>query len=349
MSIAVLLSGGVDSSVALRLAQEQGHRVTAFYLKIWLEEELAFLGDCPWEEDLKYVRAVCEQAGVPLEIVPLQSEYQERVVAYALEELKRGRTPSPDILCNREIKFGLFFNKIDPGFDKIVSGHYAQIEERGGLFLLKRSPDAVKDQTYFLSRLSQQQLARLWFPIGHLTKSEVRTLARKWELPNRERKDSQGICFLGKIKYPEFVRFHLGERAGEIIDRDTGKKLGEHRGVWFHTVGQRQGLGLGGGPWYVVAKDLDSNRLWVSHARSYLEHARRELTVGEVHWIAGEPEKRELQAKLRHSPHLENCRIRPLGGERWEVVLENKDQGVAAGQSAVFYDGEICLGGGVIE
>jgi len=346
---AVLLSGGVDSSVALHLARMQGSDVTAFYLKIWLEEELAFLGDCPWEDDLKYARAVCKQADVPLEVVPLQTEYQERVVAHALCELKQGRTPSPDILCNQWIKFGLFFDRIDPGFDKVASGHYAQIEERGRNFLLRRSPDAVKDQTYFLSRLSQQQLSRLWFPMGHLTKKQVRQMAQKLELPNRDRKDSQGICFLGKIKYPEFVRYHLGERKGEIIDVETGKVLGEHKGVWFHTVGQRKGLRLAGGPWYVVKKDLPANKLFVAHADRYLEYARQEFTVAEVHWISGETAEHDLQTKVRHSPHLENCRIRSLGDRRWEVHLENKDQGIASGQSAIFYDGDICLGGGVIE
>ena len=350
VKIAVLLSGGVDSSVALRLVAEGGHRdITAFYLKIWLEDELAYLGNCPWEEDLQYARAVCEQAGVPLTVLSLQSEYQQRVVAAAVEELRVGRTPSPDIWCNQRIKFGLFFDKIDPGFDKIVSGHYAQVEDRAGLCWLKRSPDPVKDQTYFLCALNQDQLRRLWFPVGHLRKGEVRRLAREWNLPNRERKDSQGICFLGKIKYPEFVRYHLGERKGEILDVDSGKVLGEHKGVWFHTVGQRKGLRLPGGPWYVVNKDLPSNELFVAHADRYLDHARHEFTVADVHWIAGEPAEHNLQTKVRHSPHLENCRIAPLGERRWSVHLENKDQGIAAGQSAIFYDGEICLGGGVIE
>jgi tRNA-5-taurinomethyluridine 2-sulfurtransferase len=351
MKIAVLLSGGVDSSVALHLARgEAGHDVTAFYLKIWLQEELAFLGDCPWEEDLRYVRAVCEQARVPLQIIPLQTEYQERVVSAALRELRRGRTPSPDILCNQQIKFGLFFDRIDPRFEKVVSGHYAQVEGRNGACILKRPPDPVKDQSYFLSRLNQAQLSRLWFPIGHLVKSQVRTLAREWQLPNRDRRDSQGICFLGKIKYPEFVRFHLGERRGAIVDVDTGQRLGEHRGVWFHTVGQRQGLGLGGGPWYVVRKDLETNCLYVSHADRYQQHAREQFTVSDVHWIQGAPPEREaLQTKLRHSPHLEHCRARPIDVDRWEVRLENKDQGVAPGQSAVFYDGEVCLGAGVID
>ncbi|HKQ37072.1 MAG TPA: tRNA 2-thiouridine(34) synthase MnmA [Verrucomicrobiae bacterium] len=349
MKTAVLLSGGVDSSVALHLAKMQGADVTAFYLKIWLEEELAFLGDCPWEEDLKHARAVCEQAQVPLEVVPLQTEYQERVVAHVLKELKQGRTPSPDILCNEWIKFGMFFDKIDPAFGKIVSGHYGQIEERNGTFLLKRSPDAVKDQTYFLSRLNQQQLSRLWFPIGHLTKKQVRSMAQKLELPNRDRKDSQGICFLGKIKYPEFVRYHLGERNGEIVEVESNKVLGEHKGVWFHTVGQRKGLRLPGGPWYVVKKDLAANKVFVAHADRYLEYARQDFAVVDVHWICGEPDARDLQTKVRHSPHVENCRIEQLGDGRWSVHLEHKDQGLACGQSAIFYDGDICLGGGVIE
>jgi len=350
MKIAVLLSGGVDSSVALNLLKQAGrHELTAFYLKIWLEDELAFLGDCPWEEDLQYARAVCEQAGVPLRVVPLQTEYQEKIVSHTVAELKRGRTPSPDIFCNQWIKFGLFLDKIEPGFDRVASGHYAQVEERGGLFHLKRSPDPVKDQTYFLSRLSQAQLSRIFFPIGHLTKAQLREQARALELPNRDRRDSQGICFLGKIKYPEFVRFHLGEKRGDIVQLETGKKLAEHQGVWFHTVGQRKGLGLGGGPWYVVKKDLPANIVYVSHSEAYLEHARKEFTVGDLHWITGPPTKEELHAKVRHSPRLEPCRVADLGGGRWQVALAEKDQGIAPGQSAVFYDGEHCLGTGVIE
>src|SRR6185436_1064760 len=232
--------------------------------------------DCPWEDDLKYARAVCEQAGVPLRVVPLQTEYQEKIVSHVVTELKAGRTPSPDILCNQWIKFGLFLDKIEPGFDKVASGHYGQVEEKDGLFWLKRSPDPVKDQTYFLSRLSQEQLGRILFPIGHLTKLEVREAAHRMALPNMDRPDSQGICFLGKIKYPEFVRFHLGEKTGDIIDIATGKKLADHKGVWFHTVGQRKGLGMGGGPWYVVKKDMDKNIVYVAHTEKYLDHAREE-------------------------------------------------------------------------
>ena len=349
MKIAVLLSGGVDSSVALHLAKAEGHDITTFYLKIWLEDELAFLGDCPWEDDLSFVRAVCDQARVPLQIVSLQQEYQDRVVGHALNELKAGRTPSPDILCNERIKFGLFFDKIDPGFDKIVSGHYAQIEQRAGRYLLKRSADPVKDQTYFLSRLNQQQLSRLWFPIGHLTKPQVRALAQQLQLPNRDRKDSQGICFLGKIQYPEFVKFHLGEKPGHIVDAVTGKVLGSHQGVWFFTIGQREGLGLGAGPWYVVHKDLAANTLYVAHRDHREPYGRQQFTIAGVHWISGEPQALNLLAKLRHTPHFEECSIRPLENGRWQVTIGNPDFGVAPGQSAILYDNDICLGGGVIE
>lgn len=351
VKIGVLLSGGVDSSVALRLLQQSGeHELTAFYLKIWLEDELAFLGDCPWEEDLKYARAVCEQAGVPLRIVPLQTEYQDRVVHHVITELKAGRTPSPDILCNSWIKFGLFFDKIEPGFDKIASGHYAQIQEHQEKYFLKRSPDPVKDQTYFLSRLTQQQLSRILFPIGHLTKRELREKARSLDLPNKERRDSQGICFLGKIKYPEFVRFHLGEQTGDILNIQTGEKLGEHKGVWFHTVGQRKGLGMGGGPWYVVQKDIARNIVYVAHMENYLVHARHDFTISNVHWINDPPNSGEqLLARVRHSPRLETARAEPLTSDQWRVTLAQKDQGIASGQSAVLYRDQLCLGSGVID
>jgi tRNA (5-methylaminomethyl-2-thiouridylate)-methyltransferase len=355
--------------VALRLAKEQGHAVTAFYLKIWLQDELSFLGDCPWEEDLGFVRAVCEQANVPLKVVSLQQEYQDRVVDHALRELKLGRTPSPDILCNERVKFGLFTERIDSGFEKIVSGHYAQIEPQDDGYVLKRSPDPIKDQTYFLSRLRQDQLRRLWFPIGHLTKSQVRSLAQEFELPNRNRKDSQGICFLGKIQYTEFVKYHLGQKSGSIVDVVTGKVLGVHEGAWFFTIGQREGLGLGAGPWYVVQKNLDSNTVYVAHRDEREPYGCKRFVVGDVHWILNEPCDGEmelaslemwkeettrpstsrLQTKLRHTPHLEDCSIRRLPNGQWQVTLTNADFGVASGQSAVFYEDDICLGSGVIE
>ena len=279
MKIAMLISGGVDSSVALnRLVEEGCHDITAFYLKIWLEDEFQFLGECPWEEDLKYARSVCEKLGVPLKVIPLQSAYWDEVVAHVVEELEKG-TPSPDILCNQRVKFGAFCDYIDDSYDKIATGHYAQtISEDTKTWLLKGN-DPIKDQTYFLSNLSKKQLERCLFPIGHLPKSEVRALAEKYNLPNKARKDSQGICFLGKIKYSEFVKVHLGEKEGNIVDKSSGKVLGKHKGFWFHTIGQRKGLGLHGGPWFVVEKDIPNNIVYVASTMAVEDAPRTDFYV----------------------------------------------------------------------
>jgi tRNA (5-methylaminomethyl-2-thiouridylate)-methyltransferase len=348
MKIAVLVSGGVDSSVALRLLQQQGHQVTAFYLKIWLEDELSFLGTCPWEEDLSFVRAVCEQAGVPLEIISLQKEYWQEVVAYTIASVKQGLTPNPDVMCNQRIKFGAFYKAIGQEYDKIATGHYAQVVEKDGLSWLATAPDPIKDQTYFLSQLSQDQLARAVFPIGHLMKSQVRELAEQFQLPNRARKDSQGICFLGKLKFREFIKYHVGEQLGPIIEFETGKSLGEHKGFWFHTIGQRQGLGLSGGPWFVVDKDSKENKLFVS--RSYHEEGKKRdsFCVGAPLWIAQGPAGDNLSVKLRHGPERYPAQISFDEKGDMQVRLPRNDQGIAAGQFAVFYQDDICLGGGVI-
>lgn len=367
MKIACLVSGGVDSSVALALLKEQGFDVTAFYLKIWLEDELAFLGECPWEEDLEYVRGVTEKLNVPLEIVPFQKEYWERVVAYTIDEVKEGRTPNPDMLCNARIKFGAFYDFLiknhNPelvegyvfkggilgNFDKIATGHYAQVEEKNGKFFLKKTPDDIKDQTYFLSQLSQAQLAQALFPIGEYKKEHVRELARKFELPNALRKDSQGICFLGKIPFDKFIAYHLGEKKGPLIELETGKSMGEHSGFWYFTVGQRQGIGLSGGPWYVVKKEPATNTIYISHAEHRKDRARDKFFVGNLNWFNEKPEDgAELLVKLRHGPKEYSCQVQWQDEKTLEVFLKEKDPGVAAGQFAVFYDGQYCLGGGVI-
>ena len=350
MRVAVLVSGGVDSSVALaRLAADGHHELTAFYLKIWLEDELAFLGECPWDEDLRYVRAVCEPLGVPLEVVPLQQAYHARVVQRAVDELRAGRTPSPDLWCNAEVKFGAFFEAVGDRFDAVASGHYARTRTVDGVTQLLRAPDPVKDQTYFLSRLRQDQLARLLFPVGELHKREVRALAATLGLASRERPDSQGICFLGRIPYPEFVRSYLGDRPGDIVDLDTGATLGRHRGLWFHTIGQRKGLGLGGGPWFVVDKDVASGRLLVAHADRVAAHQRASFEIEAVHWLSGPPTPgAALHARLRHGPTLVPCALADAARGRLAVTLAAPDQGVAPGQVAVFYEGERCLGSGII-
>jgi tRNA (5-methylaminomethyl-2-thiouridylate)-methyltransferase len=349
MKIAVLLSGGVDSSVALRILKEPGHELTAFYLKIWLEDELSSLGECPWEDDLKYARAVCEQAGVPLKVLSFQREYWDTIVTYAIRELKAGRTPNSDMLCNRLIKFGMFIDKVGDGFDKVASGHYAQIEEDKGKFLLKRSPDPVKDQTYFLAYMTQEQLARACFPLGSYTKKEVRQLARRFKLPNQLRKDSQGICFLGQIRYSDFVEFHLGEKKGDFIDIEKKIKIGDHRGYWFYTIGQRQGLGLSGGPWYVVKKDVEKNLIYLSRNRIIRDQLNQTFMVGQFNWISGvKPRKNRIQVKVRHGEKLYHCRLKFMSDDNAQVTLEEPDQGLAAGQFAVFYDDQICLGGSII-
>jgi tRNA (5-methylaminomethyl-2-thiouridylate)-methyltransferase len=349
MKIAALVSGGVDSSVSLRLLKEASHDITAFYLKIWLEDEMAFLGECPWEDDLRYVRAVCAKAGVPLEIVPFQKEYWERIVSYTINEVKRGRTPNPDVLCNTRVKFGAFYDVFGKDFDKIATGHYAQTEERDGIAYLKRSPDLMKDQTYFLSQLSQAQVARALFPIGGFQKGEVRALAEKFNLPNADRPDSQGLCFLGKIRFDKFLEFHLGKKTGDLIDYETGKKLGEHDGFWYYTIGQRRGIHLSGGPWYVVKKDAEQNIVYISNAWRSLETARDTFEVEDLNWIAGEkPKKKKLDVKIRHGAKMYSCTLHEIGSGKLRVNLDAPDTGIAPGQFAVFYDGEYCLGGGVI-
>lgn len=350
MKIAVLTSGGVDSSVALTLLKKSGHDVTAFYLKIWLEDELSFLGACPWEDDLRYARAVCAQLAVPLEIVSLQKEYWARVVGYTIDAVKQGLTPNPDMLCNQQIKFGVFYEKISAAYEKVATGHYAQTEERDALTALKRSTDPVKDQTYFLALLSQQQVRRALFPIGHLRKEDVRALARQYDLPTQSRGDSQGICFLGEIPFTKFIEHHLGIARGDVIEKETGMKLGEHDGSYFYTIGQRKGLELSGGPWYVVAKDSQRNVVYVSHGFAGEDHRRNAFGVAQINWISGvPPEKKELHVKIRHGEKTYACTLALRDTDRADVTLAEKDRGITPGQFAVFYDGAYCLGGGVIQ
>jgi len=349
MKIAVLVSGGVDSSVALRLLQEQGHDVTAFYLKIWLEDELSFLGTCPWQEDLKYVEAVCKQSHVPLEIISLQKEYWDEVVAHTIAQIKAGNTPNPDILCNQRVKFGAFYSRIDPSYTFVATGHYARVERANGIATLHTTPDEIKDQTYFLSHLTQAQLSRALFPLGDLTKADVRALAHRFDLPNKERKDIQGICFLGKLKFNDFIKYHVGEKEGDLIEYETGKKLGKHRGYWYHTIGQRQGLGLGGGPWYVAAKSVADNTVFISRDYYTPDKIRDTFTVTDCNWITTSPHSENILVKMRHGPHFNKAHLTKITEGMWRVQLTERDQGIAQGQYAAFYDGNQCLGSGIIQ
>lgn len=371
-TVAMLLSGGVDSSVALNLLKQQNYNVTAFYLKIWLEDELAHLGQCPWEEDYRVCQQVCEQAGVPLETISLQQEYKDQVISYTVHEAERGRTPNPDIMCNSRVKFGCFYNAIQGrGFGHVASGHYAQlVTGEDGVKRLLRAPDPVKDQSYFLCALTQEQLDRVLFPIGEFQKTEVRELAETFDLPNKKRPDSQGLCFLGRVKFDEFLSAYLGERPGDIVDAKTGEILGRHRGVWYHTVGQRKGIGkvldpkaTSRGPWYVVAKDPEHDIVYASNEydEDVFVSARSDFYVEDIQWIAGVPPsglfgsdgtfcESRLDMKIRHGPKIVGGTLKLTDNTAGNVKLDNKDGGLAPGQYVAFYqvDGSECFGGGVI-
>jgi len=349
MNIAVLVSGGVDSAVALQLLKNQGHTITAFYLKIWLEDELSFLGTCPWQEDLEYVQKTCVQLNIPLEIVSLQDAYHQKIVSYTIAEVKAGRTPNPDVLCNTLIKFGAFYDLAGHQYEKIATGHYAWIEEQEGTFVLSRSTDSFKDQTYFLSQLTKEQLAHVLFPIGKYTKEEIRSLAHEFNLPSKDRKDSQGLCFLGTIKFREFIAHHVGTQEGPLIEFETDKQLGTHQGCWFYTTGQRQGIGLSHGPWYVVAKDFEKNIVFISNKYHEPDKIRNSFLISQGNWFIDnfyeyvEKMQSPLLVKIRHGEFLHICTLKnTVDGVL--VTLQERDQGIAPGQFAVFYDGARCLG-----
>lgn len=351
--IAVLLSGGVDSSVALSLLKEQGYHVEAFYLKIWLEDELSYLSTCPWEEDLRYASGVCDLLNVPLHVISMQETYWQKVVAYTIEQVRAGQTPSPDILCNEFVKFGAFYDVIEADYDGVATGHYAQKEDINNISYLKCAKDPIKDQTYFLSRLSQSQLKRALFPIGHLLKSEVRDKAINLGLPTQTRKDSQGICFLGKFKFSDFIKHHIGTQRGDLVEFETGKIIGIHEGFWFYTIGQRKGIGLSGGPWFVAAKNPSKNIVYVS--RNYYDDAKHRnlLIATDCRWISNQPPARECRVKIRHGEMFYTASIQKeefLVGKNptLHIQLDSNDQGIAPGQFAVFYQDDYCLGAGII-
>ncbi|MBP7368845.1 MAG: tRNA 2-thiouridine(34) synthase MnmA, partial [Paludibacteraceae bacterium] len=249
MKIAALLSGGVDSSVVVHLLKEQGYTPSLFYIKIGRDEDEML--NCSSEEDIEMASLVAQKYDCKLEIIDLHKDYWETVVAYTISKVKEGLTPNPDVMCNKLIKFGIFEQKVGKEFDKTATGHYATITEKDGKIFLSTAKDPIKDQTDFLAQIDYLQVSKLMFPIGHFMKSEVRSIAQKAGLPSAKRQDSQGICFLGKINYNDFIRRYLGEKPGPIVEWETGKILGKHKGYWFHTIGQRKGLGLSGGPWYV--------------------------------------------------------------------------------------------------
>ena len=352
MNIAALVSGGVDSSVIVYNLKEMGYDPTIFYIKIGMEDEEGNI-QCTTEDDLYIVKFLAKKYGLKMEEVSLQQEYWDNVVTYTIESVKRGLTPNPDMMCNRWIKFGYFEQKWGAAFDKIASGHYATITEKEEKTFLSTAKDHVKDQTYFLAQINYLQLSKLMFPIGHLLKSEVRALATKEKLPSANRKDSQGICFLGKIQYNDFIKRYLGVKKGKIIEFETGKYLGEHDGYWFHTIGQRRGLKLSGGPWFVIKKDIEENILYVSCGYDPATQYGNIINLSGMQFITESPmlddQEVEIFFKIRHTPDFTPGILSRIG-DIYRITSKERVSGIAAGQFGVIYDQEhtICQGSGII-
>jgi len=352
MEIASLVSGGVDSSVTIPLLKEQGYDPVIFYIKIGMEDVPGFV-DCPSEEDVEITSYIAHKYDCHMVIVDLQKEYWESVVAYTIDAVKKGLTPNPDVMCNRMIKFGAFEERFGSQFDKITTGHYAQdIENEKGHFL-GTAADAVKDQTYFLARITYEQLSKLMFPVGGLLKPQVRKIAEEMRLPSAHRPDSQGICFLGKVNYNDFIRRYAGEKEGKIIELETGKILGKHKGFWFHTIGQRKGLGLSGGPWFVVKKDVNENLIYVSNGYDPIAQYHHTIPLTDMQLLHPDFQLHEgmkVRFKIRHQPNFNHATI-SLNGEN--VLLNSAEaiSGVAPGQFGVLYHAaeNWCLGSGVID
>ena len=353
--VIVGMSGGVDSSVAALLLKRAGHDVTGIFMNNW--EEKDEFGVCTSEPDWADVRAVCDLIGIPCYSVNFAREYRERVFSHFLEEYRKGRTPNPDVLCNREIKFGVFLSFAEKlGAEKVATGHFAKVERGGQGWQLRRAKDENKDQTYFLYMLGQHALSKAMFPVGDLTKGEIRQIARDAGIPVSEKKDSTGVCFIGERNFKKFLSGYLPAQPGDMVTVD-GRIVGRHDGLMYYTLGQRRGLGIGGSGdgrrWFVVAKDLERNRLVVDQGEdSPLLYTSR-ADGGECTWLAGFPpveEDRPLrcQVRLRHRQPLQDCSI-ILRGDRVQIDFDRPQRAVTPGQSAVFYDGEVCLGGAIVD
>jgi len=348
------LSGGVDSAVAAALLRDAGHRVEGLFMKNWEEDDTA--EHCTAAEDLADARSVADRLGIPLHTVNFSAEYWERVFTYFLQEYEVGRTPNPDILCNREVKFRAFLeHALERGADAIATGHYARRIVRDGRYLLLKGLDSNKDQSYFLYMLNQHQLAHARFPLGEMEKSQVRRLAAEHGLPNHAKRDSTGICFIGARNFRDFLRRFLPARPGEIRTPDD-QVVGHHDGLMYYTLGQRQGLGIGGvpgaveAPWYVVEKDLRLNVLRVAQQHDHPWLMSRGLESAPPHWIQGTPPRLPLRctAKTRYRQSDQPCRIE-AAGEGLRVYFDTPQWAVTPGQSVVFYAGAECLGGAIIE
>jgi len=356
-TVVVGMSGGVDSSVAALLLKEQGYNVIGLFMVNWEENDEN--GCCTAEEDYADVRRVSEVLDIPYYTVNFSKEYYDRVFRYFLDEYSRGRTPNPDVLCNREIKFGPFLSYAEKlGADYIATGHYCGISHENGVHYLLKAKDRNKDQTYFLNQLSQKQLEKVLFPIADLDKSEVRAIAEENGLATARKKDSTGICFIGERNFRKFLMNYLPAKNGEIRTYD-GRVLGAHCGLMYYTIGQRKGLDIGGqkddeGRWFVIEKDLKNNVLYVAHGEEDRLYSSA-LAMDECNWIPFAKVEKEFHctAKFRYRQPEQGCTVKILGrnGEKGSILVEfdEKQRAITEGQYAVFYDGNKCIGGGVIE
>jgi len=353
--VVVGMSGGVDSSVTALLLKQQGYEVIGLFMKNWEDDDDSEY--CSSRQDLIDAVAVADTIGIPIEAVNFAKEYKDRVFSYFLREYEAGRTPNPDILCNSEIKFKAFLDHaLRLGAEKIATGHYAKVREQDGLFQLLKADDDSKDQSYFLHRLNQHQLSKSMFPLGDIPKSKVREIAREHNLSNAAKKDSTGICFIGERPFREFLNRYLPTKPGEMVTPE-GKVMGQHMGLSFYTYGQRQGLGIGGGkdgsgePWFVADKDIQRNRLIVVQGHDHPALLKPELDALEMHWISGTaPDtSRAYAAKTRYRQQDAACHIALTGADSARFSFDEAQWAVTPGQSVVAYDGDICLGGGIIE
>jgi tRNA-specific 2-thiouridylase len=353
--VIVGMSGGVDSSVAALLLKRQGHEVVGLFMKNWEDDDTEDY--CSSRQDLIDATAAADVIGIELEAVNFAAEYRERVFANFLAEYRAGRTPNPDILCNSEIKFKAFLDHaLRLGADCIATGHYAQVREFLGEYQLLKAEDGTKDQSYFLYRLNQQQLAKTLFPLGELYKREVRGIAAAAGLPNHAKKDSTGICFIGERRFREFLARYLRKQPGEIRRLDDHRVVGQHEGLSYYTLGQREGLGIGGvkdapeEPWFVAAKDMARNILYVVQGHDHPALLRDRLTAGQLSWISPRPPRPHwvYAAKTRYRMPDAACDIEAIDAERCEVAFAAPQWAVTPGQSVVLYESRVCLGGGVI-
>lgn len=348
--VIVGMSGGVDSSVAALLLRDAGYDVRGVFMKNY-EPPPGSNQPCPWEQDQADVAAVCEVLGIPWESWNFEKEYAQRVLEYFFREYDAGRTPNPDIMCNREIKFGAFLQRAKrEGYDTIATGHYAAVAKKGPLFALREAADTSKDQTYFLHTLGQKELVHTLFPLGGMQKQAVRALALKAQLPTAKKPDSQGICFIGQVDVREFLKTRLEALPGPVVTAD-GKEIGEHQGLPYYTIGQRHGLGVGGGvPLYVAAKHPKTNTLVVAKGnRDPILHAQG-LLASAAHWVAGHVPAKSFRctARIRYRQPVEACLVTVVT-KGLQVQFDTKQRAITPGQAVVFYQDGFCLGGATID